>query len=378
LQIDAILLWLTLFFSGMIFLHFALGLGAMRRFPPPLPGELPGVSVIKPIKGADPETYLCLESFCRQRYPGPYEIVFSLQDPEDPALPLLERLRRNYPEVRMKITVNPVRRGMSGKTSNLFYGVKEASHPYLVFSDADMRAEPDFVHRLVSPLLTPATGLSAAVPVHTSGRGLWALLYQLQLNVTILAQWLPWAKVLPLGVSGGTLALPRSVLEEIGGVEAFGGFLLDDVKIGLLVREAGYRIELGPALEASVGEKAPVDVISLLSRGAAIYRFMLGALLTVTYLLGAYFYLPVWLVSLVTLSPSIFAIGWLHLGLKTLAFYLISRFLAGSSGREALYTVVLDGLFLFTFAKVSLTRRIHWRGMDYTVDKDGRIVPIEG
>ena len=62
----------------------------------PSTGFHPPVSILKPVRGADPHAYECFRSHCLLDYPE-YEIIFGVHDPGDPAVPLVERLKQEFP-----------------------------------------------------------------------------------------------------------------------------------------------------------------------------------------------------------------------------------------------------------------------------------------
>src|SRR5271163_2067251 len=53
----------------------------------------PPVSILKPLKGTDPEMYESFRSHCLQEYPE-YEIIFGVSDPDDPAIECVNKLQR--------------------------------------------------------------------------------------------------------------------------------------------------------------------------------------------------------------------------------------------------------------------------------------------
>src|SRR3977135_1918363 len=69
------------------------------------PREMPGVTMLKPLRGAEPETYACLRSFCDQAYPK-FQIVFGVCDLADPALEVVARLRAEFPWLDLRVAVD--------------------------------------------------------------------------------------------------------------------------------------------------------------------------------------------------------------------------------------------------------------------------------
>src|SRR6201981_3754677 len=58
---------------------------------------LPPGSILKPLKGVDPEIYESFRSHCLQDYPQ-YEIIFGVSDANDPAVHVVERVRQEFPQ----------------------------------------------------------------------------------------------------------------------------------------------------------------------------------------------------------------------------------------------------------------------------------------
>src|SRR5579864_1025258 len=65
---------------------------------------LPAVSILKPLKGTDPEMYESFRSHCLQDYRD-YEIIFGLHDANDPAIESVRRLQREFPDRGIQLVV---------------------------------------------------------------------------------------------------------------------------------------------------------------------------------------------------------------------------------------------------------------------------------
>ena len=63
------------------------------------------VSILKPLRGTDPEMYEKLpQPLSRRDYPE-YEIVFGVSDANDPAIQLIEQLKAEFPQRAITLMV---------------------------------------------------------------------------------------------------------------------------------------------------------------------------------------------------------------------------------------------------------------------------------
>src|SRR5258708_10403914 len=91
------------------------------------PDFTPPVSILKPVRGVDEDAYANFASFCRLDYPS-YEILFAVADADDPVLPLLEKLRLEFPGSNLRALTQIPQLGANRKLNNLAKLAGEARH----------------------------------------------------------------------------------------------------------------------------------------------------------------------------------------------------------------------------------------------------------
>src|SRR5271169_2825251 len=112
---------------------------------------LPPVSILKPLKGTDPDIYESFRSHCLQDYPE-YEIIFGVSDPDDPAVASVRQLQQEFPDRVIQLVISPNKLGANVKVSNLEQMIVAARYEYLLVNDSDIRVEPDYLRRVRTPL----------------------------------------------------------------------------------------------------------------------------------------------------------------------------------------------------------------------------------
>ena len=255
--------WLVLGGAGVAAaaaLYLITALLAMLRKAQPwpfTPPEWPAVTVLKPLCGVEAEIDSCLRSFCGQAYPQ-YQIVFGVRDEGDPAIEVVRRLQREFPEVDLDLVVDRRLHGGNRKVGNLINMMAAARYDHLVIADSDIRVAPDYLAKVVAPLLDHGVGVVTCAYRGDPRPGLWSLL-----GAQFINEWfLPSVRVAAwLGsrgfAFGATIAMRRSVLESIGGFAAIADHLADDYQLGELTRRNGLRTVLSEVeVETVVDEES--------------------------------------------------------------------------------------------------------------------------
>ena len=237
--------YLVCLWSAAAFLRQRLAGGGAR-----LTQVLPAVSILKPLKGTDPDIYESFRSHCLQDYPE-YEIIFGVSDPDDPAVASVQQLQREFPDRSIQLVVSPDILGSNVKVSNLEQMLPAARYQYLLINDSDIRVERDYLRRVIVPLLDDegvgmVTCLYRGVAASTMGSQLESLGISTDFCPGVLV-----ARQLEGGLQfglGSTLAIRRVDLEKIGGFGSIVDFLADDYELGRRIGDLGFKVLLSDVI----------------------------------------------------------------------------------------------------------------------------------
>jgi ceramide glucosyltransferase len=242
--------------AGSLFFYLLSALGIVsflrstRRGPtqPALHNPLPPVSVLKPLKGMDPDIWESFCSHCEQDHPQ-FQLIFGVSDPADPAIEVVRRLQAQYPAVPIELIVCDRVLGTNIKVSNLAQMLPVARHEILLVNDSDIRVPLDYLRKVTVPLTDDSVGLVTclyrAVAAPTLGSRLEALGISTDFVPGVLS-----ARLLEKGLHfglGSTLVFRRRELESIGGFESLLNYLADDYELGRRIAAQGKKVELSAA-----------------------------------------------------------------------------------------------------------------------------------
>ncbi|KAF8579467.1 glycosyltransferase family 21 protein [Ramaria rubella] len=125
------------------------------------PEQVPGVSIIRPLKGLDANLFENLESTFTQDYPK-FEILLSVADEHDQALPVVKDLVARYPGIDASIIIGEEIVGVNPKVNNLIRPYKEAKYDIIWVLDSNIQVVHGTLARAVDALDPPETSFSHA------------------------------------------------------------------------------------------------------------------------------------------------------------------------------------------------------------------------
>jgi ceramide glucosyltransferase len=337
----------------------------------------PPVSILKPVKGLDHQAYKNFASFCQQDYPE-FELLFAVADPADEAVGVIEQLKQEYPQIQIRIITAPDR-GSNHKASLLHALALQARYEVLVASDSDMRVNPDYLHRIVAPLNDPHVGLVTCPYKGEEPLTFTARLEALHMGITFLPSVLVGQRVLKMRFAmGATVALRKENLNQIGGFAAIADYLADDYQLGVRISNLGLRVHLSDYVVASIlGATTFPEQWHREVRWAHCNRVSRpleypGILLS--------FSTP--LAFLVLLFSAFSQLGWwalvTSLTLRWTVGWLITGNTDDQEGRRWLcWLPIRDMLSALIWCAGFLSRRVTWRGEEFALRSDGRLVAVQ-
>ena len=340
-------------------------------------GPQPGISVLKPLRGLDPDAVANFASFFGQDY-GRWEILFGAEDENEPGLEAVRQVARAYPDVDVRILLGSDATGANPKVRTLSSLARQAKYSLLLVSDSDIRAGRTHLQRMIEPLRDPSVGVVTCF-YRTQAVGLIGKLDALSLSMEFLPGALVARKLEGMSFAmGAGILIRREVLDGIGGFAALEDGLADDYLLGKLPAEAGHRVEVAhDVVDHRLATRSLADLRARQKRwnmgirtsrpwGYAGLIFTQGTSASVLLLLAAGGSPLSWSIALSTIGIRLGA-GW----------YLAERCLHDRSIRRLLWLVpIRDLLGTWLWLTSFFGDTVVWRGRRFRIGSGGRILDV--
>ena len=336
----------------------------------------PGVSILKPVKGMDGDSYDNFASFCCQQYSGEVQLVFAAASPDDAVIPVIRQLMDDFTNHDISLVINPALHGPNYKVSNLINAFSQARHEIIIVCDSDISVEPGYLQSVVSHFSDPQVGLVTSLyrtsDVHGIATAIEAIGFTAEMIPNVLVAQRLEGLTFALGAS---MAVRREALRAIGGFETLTNYLADDYQLGNKIHLAGWQIALDPCFVESVIK--PESLMAVLSRQLRWARTMrvsrpggyLASGITLPFPAAM-------LASLLASSPvvGVAAVALLYGVRLSVCTHFSRRFVRDELFPRWLWLLPLrDMLAFFTWALSFLGNRVEWRGSRFVLKPGGKI-----
>ena len=344
----------------------------------PLTDYAPAVSIIKPTKGIDHRAFENFCSFCEQEYANEYEILFCVEDPDDPVVPIIRKVMAQYPACNIRLILTGQHETTAiAKLKNMVVGLRHSTHDITIFSDSDVAVPPTFLRDTVACMTDERVGLGFCAQAVRCTQNWPAALEAVSVNELVLNL----APVCLLGMFDGaiasTMVVRKSAIQKIGGLEQFGQQMSDEIPLARKLIEHGYTVHLlkSPAIIIH-----PYDTISVwwnhMHRWGVIIRFYwpLKSIITNIIFLAPWWGLLYLLIELIQGENMIFGFSLLAAVLCTsiLSTTIINRRFAHNTAiwRFLWVVPIYEICRLPLFIQSRLTNKIAWRGRVFRIYAD--------
>jgi len=336
----------------------------------------PPISNLKPVKGLDPEAYENFASLCRQNYPE-YELLFCTTDATDPAVPVIQKLMRDFPDCQIRLLYSAGIDAINDKVAKLGLMTREAKYDHLVINDSDVRVTPDYLRTIVAPLQDPKVGGVTCFYVSTVDKSFVERLQTMGMISDFYAGILVAWKLDGIHFAlGPTMVSTKQMVQKFGGFQVLENRPADDLLFGRLIAEQqAAEMKLLPyTVQTTPDYNGVGELFAKRARWMTVMRKMrpwghFGLLFT--------WGLP-WSLLAIALHPTVPVMA-AYLGgyfaCRMIIAWVIGRYGLKQKGLWKNYAFIpfWDALAFLVWLTSFTRNYIRWRGVDYEL-REGQLV----
>jgi len=348
----------------------------LRLDGPPAANPLPAVTVVVPCRNEEVGVEPAVRSLLAQDLPD-LRVVAVNDRSTDATGAILDRLAAGDPRLEV-VHVADLPEGWLGKNHACATGARASTGEWILFTDGDVVFAPDAVRRALGTALALRLGHLTLVPRFVApGFGERAFVTAFaSLLAPVGRVWdLPRAGTRAFFGVGAFNLVRRDAYERVGGHRRIAMEVVDDLKLGLLLRRGGVPQGVGDGtglLSVRWQHGLLPSVLGLVKNAFAAVEYRIGIALAgvaACLLLGA---APLAL-ALFAPAPAARIAAAAALAISALHHAETARRLARGSGAEGLLfpacALALSGVVLGSVAATWLRGGVVWRGTHYPIER---------
>ncbi len=334
------------------------------------PAGWPRISIIVPARDEAAKIEAAMRSKLAVDYPD-FELIAVNDRSQDATGAILDRLTAENRHLSV-IHLDSLPDGWLGKSHAMHVAAARATGDFLLFTDADVFFAPDLLRKAAT--LCEGRGLDhLTLAPHLDCRGIWEAGLHAYFFVLLCIGAQPWLVRTPFRMSyigmGAFNMVRRSAYARCGGHAAIRLDVLDDVKLGKLIKHNGLKqdaLDAGGGLRVQWQESFFGVIRGLEKNGFAIFDYSLGKLVAYSSLVLLFNLFPY---VAIALWPDLRSGGWLATVLFLHTVTALAAQLLGSSPIATLALPVAMVALLYTMwrsAYLTLARKgVRWRETFY-------------
>lgn len=339
--------------------------------------KLPPMSLFKPLRGAEAGLESCLQSFFEQDYPV-FELLFAVRTPDDPAVEVVNRLIKRFPNVPARLLLTGQPPYANAKVFSMRTMTEAAKHDIFIITDSDTLVAPDYLRAMAAAFADEKVGAVTNLYRGAEGTDFWAKLEALGMSTEFMAGVVVAERLEGMKFAlGPSMAIRRQCLADIGGFEAMKDFLADDFVLGHWADRAGWKVELSPYVVDHLATTAgfgPTFAHRLRWNRSSRFSRPDG------YIGQGFTYGLVWAMFFALAAPPVIGLPALAASMTlriVLALTLGAGLLGDGTVPFRLWMLPLQDLTSWaTWVGGFLGKTVLWRGERYQLLAEGRFAPL--
>jgi ceramide glucosyltransferase len=342
-------------------------------------GQGVAISILKPVKGLEEDSYQNFASFCSQTYSGAVQLIFAVAAADDPVVPVIRQLMADFPNLDISLQINATIHGPNSKVSNLINAYPQAKYDLLMVCDSDIRVTPTFLRSVTAHFGDPQMGLVSSPYRSSKVFGVATALEALAFTSEMIPNVLVARQLEGLSFAlGAAMTFRRRALDDIGGLPALVDYLADDYQLGHQVNRAGWKLALDrQPVESILKPETMAGILQRQLRWARTMRVSRpgGYLASGITLPGLAILLALFTGPLPEALAAIVLLYSVRLSVTTCfsRYWLADRLLPAWGWLLPLRDLLAFATWLFSF----LGNRVSWRGQRFIVRPGGRLSPLD-